>query len=192
MEEEAVDSNSKENAAPTLEEISLTPDDLMAELIKATATHSALKDNFMDNFVFDDASLSEWSARLRIVIPEDPTPEDMRNLWVSLTRKLQVAGHYHSIASSISNALTGGGNLKKADVIAAIVNQYRIRNAKRPAKDIIDQMANSYLSDTVSANTAATVVKNFWKHRLDLLIEMRKCLEQMSIGMHVEKKWSNE
>ena len=40
-------------------------------------------------------------------------------------------------------------------------------------------MAESYMSSTISAKIASRMVKNFWKQRLDMLLEIRKILEQI-------------
>jgi hypothetical protein len=49
-------------------------------------------------------------------------------------------------------------------------------------------MADSYLANTTSATVAARIVKNFWKQRLDTLLDIRKVFEQIGMSLHVEMK----
>ena len=71
-----------------------------------------------------------------------------------------------------------------------------IPNAKnldeRPAAVVIERMAESYMSSTVSARVAAKIVKSFWKERWNTLLEVRKILEQIGMSLHVEMKWTNQ
>jgi hypothetical protein len=46
------------------------------------------------------------------------------------------------------------------------------------------------MSGTISARVSSKMVKNFWKQRLDMLLEVRKILEQVSMSIHVEMKWT--
>lgn len=48
------------------------------------------------------------------------------------------------------------------------------------------------MSSTVSASVAAKIVKNFWRQRLDTLIDIRKVLEQVGMSLNVETKWTNQ
>ena len=69
---------------------------------------------------------------------------------------------------------------------------YGKRGAKRPAAVVIERMAESYMSSTVSARVAAKIVKSFWKERWNTLLEVRKILEQIGMSLHVEMKWTNQ
>jgi len=44
-------------------------------------------------------------------------------------------------------------------------------------------------SAAIITKIAAKIVKEFFRHRLDALIEVRKCLEQIGISLHVELKY---
>ena len=105
-----------------------------------------------------------------------------RELLIKLARNIQVCSNYYSVASSMVEAIGGGNNIKKSDVVNAIVINFQRKGAKRPAA-VIERMADSYLSSTVSAKVAANIVKSFWKQRLDTLLEMRKILEQIGMSL---------
>jgi hypothetical protein len=164
---------------------------IIAQITKAAESYEEVKASFVENFIFDGASLSEWTKRLYIQIGKDPTQEDMRALWVALTKKMQIAGNYYSISSAIASGIDNGSAGRKADVMTAIARNYEKQGKKRPAEGIISGMADSYMGTALSAKAAAIIVKNFWRQRLDTLIEMRKTLEQLGINMHIERKYEN-
>ncbi len=149
---------------------------------------------FVKDFVFYDKTLYEWATELMIHIPKARDLDEIgfRALLIDLANNIQVASNYHSVASSMADAITGGNSIKKSDVVNAIVMNYGKRGAKRPAAVVIERMADSYMSSTVSARVAARIVKTFWKQRLDTLLEVRKILEQIGMSLHVEMKWMNQ
>ena len=149
---------------------------------------------FVKDFVFYDKTLYEWATELMIHIPKARDLDEIgfRALLIDLANNIQVASNYHSVASSMADAITGGNSIKKSDVVNAIVMNYGKRGAKRPAAVVIERMADSYMSSTVSARVAARIVKTFWKQRLDTLLEVRKILEQIGMSLHVEMKWTNQ
>jgi hypothetical protein len=89
------------------------------------------------------------------------------------------------------DAIGGGNSMKKSDLINIIVGNYAAKGAKRPAASVIERMADSYLSNTVSAEKAAKIVKNFWKQRFDTLLELRKVFEQIGLSLSVEMKFTS-
>jgi hypothetical protein len=164
-------------------------EDIMEEVVAGAATHSAATEIFMDNFVFYDKSLSAWLDEMALEIPKELTPEDLRSLYIELAYKIQKASNFYSIASSIHGGLIDGGEIKKSDLVNSIINKYSKEIKKRPAANIIERMADSYMNGTIHTKIAARIVKDFWKERRDTLIELRKCLEQIAIGFHTEMKY---
>lgn len=150
--------------------------------------HAAATQAFANNFEFYGKSLTEWSHELAVLVPEDPTPDELRRLFAKVARNIQLATDLYSRANSISSAIVGGGNLKKSDLVAALVERYRIQNAKRPAASVLERMADSYMNSTVSSRVAARIAKEFFRDRRDVLIETRKCLEQIGFTLHLELK----
>ena len=75
--------------------------------------------------------------------------------------------------------------------MSLIVANYANKGAKRPAASVIEKMAESYLVNTVSAERAAKIVKNFWKQRLDTLLDLRKVFEQIGLSLSVEMKFTS-
>jgi hypothetical protein len=129
-----------------------------------------------------------------IEIPPAKTldPQKFREVMIQLAKNVQIANNYYSVSCTIEDAISGGNSIKKSDVTAAIVQRYASKGAKRPAATVIDQMAESYMSGTISARVSSKMVKNFWKQRLDMLLEVRKILEQVSMSIHVEMKWTGQ
>ena len=165
------------------------------EVVKeGSEIYSEITSSFVQEFVFYEKTLYEWATDLMIEIPNarDLDEVSYRDLLITLANNIQLASNYHSVASSMTDAITGGNSIKKSDVVNAIVMNYGKRGARRPAGAVIERMAESYMSSTVSARVAAKIVKNFWKQRLDTLLEVRKILEQIGMSLHVEMKWTNQ
>lgn len=172
----------------------VTPEHIIEELLEAAATHAAATEAFANKFMFYGKPLQQWSDELAVEVDKDKdlTPENMRHLYVKLANNIQIASHFYSIASTINSTLVGGGQIKQADLVTAIVNQYAKTKARRPSGSVIEKMAESYMKSTTSTRVAAKLVKEFWRHRLDALTEVRKCLEQIGISMHTEMKYLQE
>jgi ribosomal protein L14 len=165
------------------------------EVVKeGSQVYSEITASFVQEFVFYDKTLYEWATDLIIKIPNARDLDEIsyRDLLIQLANNIQLASNYHSVASSMADAVSGGNSIKKSDVVNAIVMNFKKQGARRPAATVIERMADSYMSSTVSARVAAKIVKNFWKQRLDTLLEVRKILEQIGMSLHVEMKWTSQ
>ena len=156
--------------------------------------YTEISSNFIQNFIFYEKTLYEWASELMIDIPpvKELDTKKFREILLQLARNVQIANNYYSVSCSIGDAIAGGNSIKKSDVVNAIVNSYAKKGAKRPAGTVIEQMADSYMSSTLSARVASRLVKNFWKQRIDMLLEVRKILEQIGMSLHVEMKWTGQ
>lgn len=174
--------------------LEVSPDTIVDIVKEGAEIYSTVTSSFIKDFVFYDKTLYEWATDLMIDVPDIKhlSGESYRDLLIQLTRNIQVASNYHSVASSMCDAVAGGNSIKKSDIISAIVQNYAAKGAKRPAGTVIEQMADSYMSSTISARVAARIVKNFWKQRVDTLLEVRKILEQIGMSLHVEMKWTSQ
>ena len=174
------------------EKIDIDAESIMEVIQEGATVYSEISVAFIENFTFYEKTLYEWATDMMIEIPNPKTldSEKFRTLLLELARNVQIANNYYSTSCSIDDAIQGGNSVKKSDVVNAIVNNYAKKGAKRPAANIIDQMAESYMSSTLSAKVAAKLVKTFWKQRLDMLLEVRKILEQVGMSLHVEMKWT--
>jgi hypothetical protein len=164
-------------------------EEIMEEVVAGAQAHSAATEIFMDSFMFYGKSLTDWLNEMAVNLPEQVHPEDLRDLYVDVARKIQRAANFYTIASAIHGGLVDGGQIKKSDLVKALVDKYSDSKRKRPAANIIERMADSYMNSTVHTRIAAKIVKDFWRERRDTLIEMRKCLEQVSISIHTEMKY---
>lgn len=169
----------------------VSPEDIMTDVANAAEAHAAATQIFIDNFIFYGRSLSEWSDKLAIPVPDakNLSPEVMRGLYVKLANNMQIVNHFFSVSNTISSTLVGGSQMKKADLVRYIVQQYEKENKTRPAVAAIEQMADSYMKSTVSSRVSAKIVREFWRDRRDMLVELRKTLEQISMNMATELKY---
>lgn len=175
-------------------DVTSTPEEILDSLKEGAELYTAVTDSFVTDFVFYEKTLYEWTDFLSISIPKskDLDINSFRELLVCLAKNIQITSNYYSIASTMVDAIGGGNSMKRSDVINALVANYANRGAKRPAASVIEKMADSYLSSTVSAEKAAKIVKSFWKQRLDTLLDLRKVFEQIGMSISVEMKFTSQ
>ena len=168
-------------------------EDIIESLQEGAELYTKITQTFVSDFVFYDKTLYDWATSLMIEIPPQKTLDivKFRELLLQLSINLQVASNYYSVACSMADTIGGGNTIKKADIISIIVSNYAKRGAKRPAASVIEKMADSYLSNTVSAERAAKIVKTFWKQRVDTLLDLRKIFEQIGLSLSVEMKFTS-
>jgi hypothetical protein len=171
----------------------ISTEEILDPLKNGAELYSSLTENFISEFVFYDKTLYEWATDLMIKIPSNKDLDliSFRSCLLKLSKNIQIASNYYSLASSMVDAIGGGNSIKKSDLINAIVNNYQVKGAKRPAASVIESMAESYLSNTTSAEKAAKIVKVFWKQRLDTLLDLRKVFEQIGMSLSVEIKFTS-
>lgn len=171
----------------------VTAQELIEELKVGAQIYATVTEDFVSSFVFYDKTLYDWALALNIEIPATKNLDivSFRNLLVVLAKNMQIASNYYSVACSMVDAISGGNSMKKSDIVNLLVNNYAAKGAKRPAAAVIERMADSYLSNTVSAGMAAKIVKNFWKQRTDTLQDLRKVFEQIGMSLSVEMKFTS-
>ena len=167
-------------------------EDFLFELNKGGETYERLTKEFLSSFEFFGKTLDVWASELMLEIPhiEDLDLRSFRALELQLIKKLEKTSNYLSVATAMLQAIEGGNDLKKKRLTVAIVEGYKTQRAKRPAASVIETLAESQLEDTASACIAAKIVKQFWKQRLDTLLQNQKILEQVGINLSVEVKVS--
>lgn len=182
------------NAVVNNIEVSETPEQILDSLKEGAELYTAVTDSFVTEFVFYEKTLYEWIDFLSVRIPKssDLDINSFREILVTLAKNIQIASNYYSIASTMVDAIGGGNSMKKSDIINMLVNNYAVRGAKRPAAAVIERMADSYLSSTVSAEKAAKIIKMFWRQRLDTLLDLRKVFEQIGMSISVEMKFTSQ
>ena len=168
--------------------------DILESLKEGASLYSSITESFIQEFKFYDKTLYEWASELQINIPKNNTLDiaSFRELLILLSNNLQVASNYYSVACSMVDAIGGGNSMKKSDIVNVLVANYAAKGAKRPAATVIEKMADSYLSSTISAEKAAKIVKSFWKQRLDTLLDLRKLFEQIGMSLSVEMKFTSQ
>tara|TARA_S200000501_G_scaffold364393_1_gene396535 strand:+ start:66 stop:611 length:546 start_codon:yes stop_codon:yes gene_type:complete len=170
----------------------VTSEDIIDSLKQGSEIYTNITEAFAKEFMFYDKTLYQWAGELMIEIPA-PKAVDLvsfRTTLLELATKLQIASNYYSVACSMVDTIGGGNNMKKSDIMSLLVSNYAAKGAKRPAASVLERMADSYLTNTVSAEKAAKIVKNFWKQRVDTLLDLRKVFEQIGLSLSVEIKFT--
>lgn len=177
-----------------VELVNIEAQELIDELKVGAETYSLITESFIKEFVFYEKTLYQWATDLLIEVPNVKNLDlvSFRALLTRLANNLQIASNYYSLASSMVDAIGGGNSIKKSDLISIIVANFAAKGAKRPAATVIERMADSYLSNTVSAEKAARIVKTFWKQRFETLLELRKVFEQIGLSLSVEMKFTSQ
>ena len=172
----------------------VTDKDILDALKEGAELYTSITESFVTEFIFYEKTLYEWASELKIAIPRNKDLDivTFRQLLIQLASNIQIASNYYSVACSMVDAIGGGNSMKKSDIINMLVSNYASRGAKRPAATVIEKMADSYLASTVSAEKAAKIVKNFWKQRLDTLLDLRKVFEQIGLSLSVEMKFTSQ
>lgn len=167
----------------------VTTEELLQRVSKGVELYSELSADFIqEKLTFYGKSLFDWATEMTVEIPEDLDENSFRRKLSELANKLQKSNNYYSAAISMEETISGGSKITKNDIVRAIVEDYKKRGAKRPAWTGISDIADSYLSETISAHIAAHIVKDFWKKRIDSLIITKEIMEQIGISLHVEAK----
>ena len=176
-----------------IQEATGEPEEILEALKTGAELYTSITDTFVSEFIFYEKTLYEWTEFLSVKMPnpKDLDIVEFRSLLMVLAKNIQVASNYYSVASTMVDAIGGGNSMKKSDIINMLVSNYAARGAKRPAATVIERMADSYLSSTVSAEKAARIVKSFWKQRLDTLLDLRKVFEQIGVSISVEMKFTS-
>lgn len=172
----------------------VTSEDIIESLKQGSEIYTNITEAFAKEFMFYDKTLYQWAGELMIEIPSLKTIDlvSFRGTLLELATKLQVASNYYSVACSMVDTIGGGNNMKKSDIMSLLVSNYAAKGAKRPAASVLERMADSYLTNTVSAEKAAKIVKNFWKQRVDTLLDLRKVFEQIGVSLSVEMKFTSQ
>lgn len=183
MEETTTVENQSQSETPEV-----STGSILQEVVEGAVAHAAATEAFVSNFDFYGKSLGDWAQELAMITPPNPNTDQLKRLFAELSKKLQQATDLYARANSISSAIVGGGNLKKSDLIAALVERYANANAKRPAASVLERMAESYMNSTVSSRIAAQIVKDFFKNKKEGLEQVRRCLESIAMLQMSELK----
>jgi hypothetical protein len=168
----------------------LSAQDFAINLVGESAQQSAFAEYFIQNFIFYNKSLDEWSLDLQVELPKNASPQDLQKASILLANNLQVAAHFKAIATSIYNALVSGLKLQKDDLTNGLVRNFLRANVSRPAAKVLDSMVESHMKDGALSRESAKLAKDFWTQKYDALVEVRKCIEQINLSIITEQKYT--
>jgi len=158
-------------------------------IIASVPATESIMNNLWSDFKFGGKSLSDWDVDFFCPLNNNPTPEQMRTMLSQAGINIQTASNFFSMCTSILEYLS---NLKKKNLnkeINTVVEDYKQRNAKRPAKDIVEALALNNIEDLDMQIQIFTMLKSYWRDKRDSSVELRKILEQIHISTSVEIKY---
>lgn len=167
----------------------ITSENLLTEALEDYKASEILSDNLMSSIMFKGRSLDQWIEHLAIDIPTEVTLDTLRDLYTLVAKRIQQVSYFMSICNTYNATLSDTANIRKAKIVNDLVLDYQSRNAKRPAAQVLDQAADSQLERANVQIIASKVLKDFWKDRRDTLVEVRKCLEQITMSHLAEMKY---
>lgn len=162
---------------------------LLEQTIPSYESFQELANSLMNKIVFFDKTLTEWIDHLAIDIPSEVTLEQIREIYVRVAKQIQQVSFFMSMCSTYNSTLSSQSEAARADIVEALVTDYSIRNAKRPAAVVLNNLADSKLQDANLQLVVSRVLRDFWKERREVLVEVRKCLEQIMISHTSEMKY---
>lgn len=154
----------------------------------AESHYDSAAESLLNDLEFHGHSLSDWSVKLTLQIGNPEDFSDLKELQIELAKKIQMATYYYSISSTVFNVLDSSTHAEKGAVTQAILDEFRERGEHRPTQASMDAIVRGRLQSINNQKLSASIVKNFFKQRLDTLIEIRKILESLSISMSMERK----
>lgn len=166
-------------------------DGVVKEALEGSAANDVFTDQLSKSLTFYGKSLACWEDELAVVIPDDkPTNDLIISLYIELANKIQIANHYYVISSTASNVSASGINIKKADLITALVSYYHANGAKLPPNTVLEKMADAYTRKLSNINSISKIVKDFWKEKLNTLREVKSLLSNIGIATATELKYA--
>lgn len=148
-------------------------------------------DETWDNYQFDGFTLSEWDDKLFCPIPKSPSSDDMRAIFGKIGEAVQLTTGYYSICNSVYDFLVFIQKNSFDKKITQIVDDYKNKNAKRPARQIIESLALESLEDVNLQVQIFKVLRNYWKDKKEAMVELRKNAEQIQMATALELKYFN-
>lgn len=123
-------------------------------------------------------TMAQWAKAFKITISEDPTPDEIRQKLIEVGKLYQIAADF---------LRTSKGTLKTTQLdydsgisaeIRRLVNVFRGAE-KRPAREIIEAMAEANCLILASSLANAQIVADFWQ---DVVWELKTFVEILDIA----------
>ncbi len=174
------------------EELQRVGDDVDA-VLEAVLTDSEANTVFTthvgDSLVFFGKSLATWDDELAVPLPENGIdPDSLQDIWIVLANNIQIASHFYELSSAAHAVSADSVEVKKADLIVAIVAHFHSQSLKTPPAIVLEKMADGYVKRLKNLGNTAKIVKMFWKGKLKMLEDVKSIVNSIAISMAVVAK----
>lgn len=167
-------------------------EDLLARLLKGKAIHDKFALEMRTKLLINEETMDHWEKEFKITInTDDLNPAMCKQMDVILLNKNQEAAFFHAIASAKLQMIKRGGDSAYRDKFFALVQEYKDKGAKLPASATLENLAKVETDDVESAETIASIEKQFWSDILDHLTTCRKIIENATLNSNVEARLLN-
>jgi len=173
-----------------LEEIGEDIDTIFDDLVTDSETMNVFTDKVSQTLVFFGKSLALWEDEMWVGLPDTGTPtgEEFREIFLDLANKVQIASHYHELASPAHLISMSNISVKKSDLITALISHYHATSTKAPPAAILEKMADGFIARLSNLGNTTKIVKQFWRNKLDTLEKVRVLVNSMAISIAVQNK----
>jgi hypothetical protein len=109
-------------------------------------------------------------------------------LYADVGNNIQIASHFYEQSAAANSISATAVEVKKADLVTALVAHYHSQGTKPPPSGILDKMADGYTKRLSSLGNTSKIVRSFWKGKLNMLIEIKSILNSIAISSAIEMK----
>ncbi len=167
-------------------------EDLLARLLKGKAIHDKFAIDMREKLLINGDTMDSWEDKFKIRInTDDLNPAMCKQMDVILLQHNQEVAFYHAVASAKVQMIKRGGDSAYRDKFYALVQEYKDKGAKLPASATLENLAKVETDDVESAETIASIEKQFWSDILDHLTTCRKIIENATLNSNVEARLLN-
>lgn len=168
--------------------------DNIEAVLEDVSTNSKISDTFIieaaNNIVFFGKSLALWEDEMVVAIPHgELAPDEIRALHVELANKTQIASHYYELAKAANTVSSGAVQVKKADLVTALVTHYVSTGQATPPATVMDKLVDGYIRRLSSIAAINKIAKDFWYGKLATLEKVTNQLSKISMSVVTEMKY---
>lgn len=161
---------------------------LIDKLKQSKKIHDAFTKQMKQRYSFDGKLMSDWKKEFRVAIPDGLNPRICIELNTKINDLYQQASNKKSDAEASLTSLKASYADSFRDAFNELVEEYKSKKERLPAKDTLTQLAEHKTTSLHSALVHGEMQLGFWKDILNNLSTTRKIIENNTINLSVEAK----
>lgn len=163
---------------------------LLREMLRGKDVHKYFTESLKNNILVSGESIEHWEKVFKIRIKvEDLNPQACRDLDLQVMKLNEEATFLHNMAMARSQMIKHGNESVFMGKFQALVEEYKGKGKRLPAKDTLENLARAGQLDVESAQTIADIEVKFWKNILEHLGRCQSILKNASMMISTELKY---